>query len=165
MKGLIVLGLIGVVGVGLIFWMMQKSTGDQGISIAVACGNPGDGTVEINAAMDMGIMRREGLRQAVDVPLAVLWPEWVEEHFQLCDAAGKSVRLERVGQSLLINVNRMPGAPDFFLTARLRSGETYSFDYKPWRAKTTKYRHTFVAPADKTEMKRWNFELAEGPGR
>ncbi len=165
MKGLVVLGLIGVVGIGVTFWLMKECTSDQGISITLACGNPNDGTVAMHAAMDMGIMRREGLRQAPDVSEDVLWREWLDEHFQLRDAAGESVHIERVGQSLLINVNKMPGAPDFFLTARLRSGETYSFDYKPWRAKATKYRHTFVAPADKTEMKRWNFELAEGPGR
>ena len=164
MKPLIWLVAIGGLGLIAFFWMSSVMTGDQGIGITLAYGNIQGDLIEVNAAVDMGITRREGPRIDPNRSEQELWEEWLTEHFDLRDDSGARVELKRVGQSLLMDVMKMPGAPDFFLTAKLRTRVQYSFDYIPRRAESARYRYTFVAPAEKTGMKRRTFELVDNGG-
>ncbi len=159
MKGLVGLGVVGFLGCLGVWWLSVEAMSDQGFSIAMAHGHPADDGIQLHMVVDMGMTRREGPRQDKDGN--ILWDEWVEKHFELHEASGQRVEMHRLGQSMLIPANKVPGAQEFYLKAALRPGVNYTFDYLPKRAEPNRYRYTFSAPADTTPMKRHTFELVE----
>ena len=160
MKGLIGLGIVGLVGVGLVYWVASWSTSDPGIAIAHAFGNPAEDTIELHVAVYMG-PRTEPPRIDPDLSDLQLWQEWLDEHYQLRDDAGTTVEIERIGHSLLMPAHKVGGAPEFFLKAGLRQGTEYTFDFTPRRAEPNRYRYTFIAPAEGEGIKRKTFEPVE----
>ncbi len=162
MKGLIILFVVGVAACGVIVWLTQWGMSDPGIGVALAFGNPDEGTIEMHVAIDMGMPRRE--RPRANIKGTLLWDEWVADHFDLRDGNGQPVEITRIGYSMLIPEQKVGGAPEFYLKAVLQGGVSYTFDYIARKADAHLYRRTFVAPADTQQMKRWNFEPTERGG-
>lgn len=155
-RALIGLAVIAVVG----FWFTTRAmTKEGGRSVLVAFGNVVEDTIEIHTGVEMGMVRREGPR--LDRQANPLWEEWVQEHWKVRDATGAELPIERIGQTLLIDVNKVPGAPEFFLKIKLQRGKQYTFDYIPARAESKCYRWTFTAPDSQKPMHRPTWEPAE----
>jgi hypothetical protein len=89
------------------------------------------------------------------------WPEWIDAHFVLEDSGGTKVPLRQQNNSPLISVHEvsgMVGTHEFFISARLKSGESYTFTYTPVVAEGKRYTHGFTAPAQGTKVKQYMFE-------
>lgn len=161
MRGLVVLGIIGVVGAITSMVLMKKMNEDQGLPIAIAFGNPADNDVEVHVVITMGMKNTEYARVDFDTGTEY-WDEWVEEHFELRGDSGDTVSFIRTTHSGLINLQKAGSTFEFFLKGKVQGGENYTFDYIPKRAESRRYRHAFTAPAGEKKMKRYTFKLADG---
>jgi hypothetical protein len=150
---------LGVVGLGLWWWVAREMGKEGDMPIAVVFGDLKGESIEINLAVEMGMENREGPR--VDAANRVLWDEWVVEHFKIRDDAGGEAELSRVAQSALMDITKLPGAPEFCLKGRLTCGKQYTFDYIPHRAETKCYRWKFAAPSGPQKMQRAPFTPTE----
>jgi len=154
MRGLVGLGFIGVLlAAAIVFYMASGGpSGNDSFSVALAAGKVPSGAFELHVGVEFGMTRIEGPK--LKGPGST-WPEWVNEHFKLVDAAGKAIPLNRTNHSRLM---KGPGTWDFFLSAPATPGATYTLTYKPKRDETSSYRHTFTIPSTGMSMVRELFK-------
>ena len=69
------------------------------------------------------------------------------------------MEIARTGQSLLFDESKIPGAPEFYLRAKLQTGKKYTFDYVPRIHEPKCYRYQFDAPSEKTKVTRMTLPL------
>ena len=150
--------LVGLCGVGF-WWLQSKMTEKLGFMVGYAMGDPGEETIQMHVIVSMPMVNTEGRRRTKDGRLTT-WEEWIEEHFDLRDDAGRKVPLAREAWSSLIS-QQQASNPEFFMRAELRKGVNYIFDYIPIRDDWFRYRHNFTAPADSQPLVRATFEPAE----
>lgn len=152
MRGLIGLAIIGVLACLGMWWVMSEFYKDQGVPVALAMGNPKDGTVEFHAVVAMGMSSTE--RPRMTLKGGLLWDEWVDEHFDLRDASGERVPLRFRISSGLIPDHKTGGTPEGYVIGRVKSGVQHDFDYIPRRNESQRYRYTFTAADGDVPMKR-----------
>lgn len=144
---------------GIWFWGAREISKDPGIPVFLAFGKAKDGTMDLIWVVDMAMPRREGPK--IDAKGNQLWDLWVPDHFKVYDESGTHLELERAGGSQLFNETKIPGAPEFYLRAKVQAGKKYTFDYVPQVTEAKIYRHTFVAPGEQQTMERTMFALVE----
>ncbi len=145
------------VGVGVIF-LENEWHRDRGEQIGIAAGNPSSESLELNVVISRQMVTRDPPAHVAESG-AVLWQEWVPAHFELTDQAGQRVSMQRAGTSSIINP-RKAFNPEFYLTARVKPGGTYTLDYIPTVGATQRYRYIFTVPPEKMKYERVYFEPA-----
>jgi len=157
MKQLVILSVVILVACGIAYvWMQHEWSKDQGHLVGMAVGNPQDGELELHVVVSMAMVRADVVPTAGRAG-AQQWGQWIREHFELRDSAGKDVTFAREGHSNLIS-DQKAFNPEFFLRARLRARETYTFDYIPVKSEGRHYRHTFTVPAEGLSFHRAQFD-------
>ena len=163
MKGII--GLIVCLCIGTLI-MSMLLTGevvkDLGKRLPIAFGAALGDSIQIHLGVSPLVIK-------ADPPLsgrkkALSWPEWIEGHYQIHDASGNPIQLERMGTSGLLLGQKVAGAPEFVVWAELTKGASYTFDHVPIMAKTNRYRYSFSAPNEDTEGRTANFQTRSGRG-
>ncbi|HQL55087.1 MAG: hypothetical protein KA383_17630 [Phycisphaerae bacterium] len=144
----------GLVAYGVRHLRAQFS-GAEGFPVGFALGNAGSNSIELHVAVTHDMVKADP--PTITPNGVLLWNEWVPQHFELRDAAGQSVRLNRAGTSVVIN-ERKAFNPEFYLVARLTPGTTYSLDYIPYVGENKRHRHTFTATAAEQPFQRLIFE-------
>ena len=130
MKSLVVLAVLAfVVLVGFIFWLQYEGDRDKGHLVALACGNPRGDVLELQVVVSMRMVRLDPLKLKENGKFQTM-REWVEEHFELRDAAGAIVPLKREHFANLIPQAKV-GTPDSYLLVDLKPSTDYSLDYRP----------------------------------
>lgn len=159
MKSLVVLGVLAfLVLIGFLGWLQYESNRDKGHLIAFACGNPRGELLELQIVVSMRTVRLDPLERKEDGRFQT-WREWVEEHFELRDAAGSVVPLKRAHFANLIPQAKV-GTPDSYLLADLKPGTDYSLDYRPIGPIEGKsYRITFNTGTDGVPFARQQLDL------
>ena len=153
---LVVLIVMGVVAVG--WWAAQTGTQQNVFQVVMAFGFPKDGRIELHAVASMGMTATEPPRLDPSTG-RINWAEWVDEHFDLRDAAGKRENIFfKSGSDDVIPVNKVLGAAEGYLFAKVKQGADYTFDYIPKRAEARRFRHTFTAPTGNVPVDRINFK-------
>ena len=156
MKGVIILAvLLAMVGAGLYCGVMKEAMSDQGIWLLTAIGNLNEKNVEMVVSVELGATVRA--RPKVDSQMNPLWDEWIAEHYELTDDAGKVQPFTRIAHSLLVDERKVKTLSEFYVRYVLEKGRGYSLEYKPKRDKKGHYRHTFTAPSDTTPPERVHF--------
>ncbi len=157
MKAIGGIGLLIFVGLSL-YWFALAAGDDKDapIQIQVAFGAPGPNGVEMHAVVGVVMANRD--RATKDGRL-INWNEWVAGHFELKDADGNPVKIERRNNSSAIQQREVIGTQEFFLVATLTEGRSYAFDYIPTMANpAVRYRYTFSAPADAQKVRMADFQ-------
>jgi hypothetical protein len=157
MKGLMILLGIGVVTViALGWWYTAGMAADPGFRVPMAVGKGRAGGLEAHIAVSIPLMKLE--RPRVDRRTgAVYWTEWVEDHFELRDASGQPVRVQRSNFSSLIADGNV-GSPDLYLVAELKDGAEYTYDCVPVKGGPQRYRYAFTPRAAEDWFGRVHFE-------
>ncbi|MCH8250882.1 MAG: hypothetical protein IID36_00365 [Planctomycetes bacterium] len=160
MKGLITLAVIGLlIAMGAIYATGEWAFQDSGHLIAFACGNPSGDTVELQVAIPYRMTRLDPPRLDPQTGRFVRWSQWIEEHFELNDAAGNRIPLRRSNFANLIP-QRKVGTPDFYLSGSLPADSSFSFDYLPIGiAQSKRYRYEFSITEEGRPFERVAFEL------
>src|SRR5947207_12225677 len=99
MKGLIGLAVIGIIGVGGIWWLMAQANKDPGEPVMIALGNTHDGKVEFHVCIQMPMMKRGPLGGRGNPKD---WDEWLAGHFNLRSDSGDPVPFHLAAHSNLI---------------------------------------------------------------
>ncbi|MBI5866248.1 MAG: hypothetical protein HZB38_17395 [Planctomycetes bacterium] len=156
MRGLGVLAA-GVIVIAIMYFYFGSQVSKDIVTLPVAFGKPDAAGVEFNVAVSMFMPRKDPpkLRGAV-----VQWDEWVSDHFQLTDASGAKIPLQRVNFSKLMDDRESGGTPEFWLKATLKPGATYRFGLTPILP-APKYHYSLVAPTGESEATRVEFEEDE----
>jgi len=159
MKSMVVLAVLAfLVLIGLLGWLQYESNRDHGHLVAFACGNPREGTLELQIVVSMRMVRLDPRRFKENGKLQT-WREWVEEHFELRDAAGEVVPLKRAHFANLITQSKV-GTPDSYLLANLQPNADYSLDYRPiGPIEGRSYRVTFNTEAEGLPFARRQLDL------
>ncbi len=142
-----VVGLLVLAGVVVgMWWGASKVTTQDSFLVSLAFGFPKDDEIEMHVVISMGMTALEAPR--LD-PLKgkVNWEGWVTDHFELRDPAGEVVQLFYKSGSDVIPGNKIRGAAEGYLFARVKKGVEYTLDYTPKRAESTHFTHTFTAPS------------------
>ena len=159
----IFLGLFGVVIIGGYTFLQHQMVRDRGRLIAVAFGVPAGDTIQMHVAVsDMMTLRDPPQTTPKGV---ILWKDWVSEHWVLRDDSGERLDLRRLGMSALMMDSNAAGSPKFCMTATLKQGADYTFDFIPITAKSERYRYAFTAPSEPQDVWRMNFKPVEDDTR
>ncbi|UCD28387.1 MAG: hypothetical protein JSV03_15085 [Planctomycetota bacterium] len=153
------LGLLIFLAV-LVYWMSVYAGGeDVGIPIAIACGHPSEGEIEMHVVV--GVVMANQDRMKKDDEKIKPWPEWIKDHFILTDSLGNRLELNRQNHSSLIKPHEIVGTQEFFMVAKLKTGQSYSFDYIPDIDESQRYRHQFTAPVTAEKARQYTFNPVE----
>lgn len=155
-------GMVLFLGVAvLITYMGAKALkkAEESFLIGIAFGEPTKDVISVHVPIQVTMVRTEGpkLRNGV-----VQWFEWIDEHFDLRDDRGERVNLKKLEFSSLIT-SRDVAAPEFFIGAKIKPGEKYTFAYIPFVGGSQRYRHEFTAPSDATGFQRINLPPLTAP--
>lgn len=154
MKNLIVLFVIGLLIFSAVYYVTFKTSEDPGQNFGLAFGNADGDAIEMHTVIFGLTIRRDPPR--VDLKTGTTyWDEWVQNHFQLTDAAGNPVPLKReMGSSVIQGKDIKAGTPEFFLVAVLKKGAKYDFDFVPYRGSPDVYRYSFTCPSQDETIRR-----------
>jgi|CXWL01.1.fsa_nt_gi hypothetical protein len=154
MKGLIIFAIILVlVGGGIWVGLTKTLMSDTGLYILVASGDAGEGKVELNISVDLPFVFKESPRY--DERGNALWDEWIEQHYDMRDEAGKAVPGFRIAHSRFVDERKIKNLPEFYLKYVLDKGRKYTLVNHPFLAKKSKYTYTFTAepkPAERIQF-------------
>lgn len=157
MKQLVIISAVILIVCGIAYaWMQHEWSKDQGHLIGIAAGNPQGDELELHIVVSMAIVHADVLPTGGRGG-AILWNQWITDHFELRDSAGKDVTFVRDGHSTLIS-DQQAFNPEFFLRARVRGGQTYTFDYIPVKSEGRHYRRVFTIPAEGLPFQRAQFD-------
>jgi hypothetical protein len=158
---------IGGVGVllclGLFaFWLSKTSndTENAAVNIPFAFGKPSAGQLDMHIIVGVALANVSRSRE----PLTGKdknWNEWVKEHLIVKDLAGKTVPLTRQTSSNVVKpheVAQMVGTEEFFVVARLKTGQTYTLDYIGDLATGKTYRCQFTTPSQAEKSQQYRLE-------
>ena len=147
MKGIfIAAGVLVVLVVAGHTYMQHQMFKDKGRLVAVAFGAPGKDTIQMHVGISDLMTMRDPPKTTPKG--AVLWRDWIKEHWELRKAAGEKVVLQRLGTSALMQNAAAAGSPKFCLTAELEKGVDYEFDFIPILDEGKLYRYEFTAPSE-----------------
>lgn len=152
----VVVAVLAVVGYTL---LMREAERDDGFLVGFAVGSMNGPTGELHVIISREMTNIGPPRRSPNG--TVLWQEWAGDHFDLRGADGQSIRLVRAGTSSIIR-DYQSFNPEFFLTAVVRVGDTYTLDYIPETGQPRRYRYTFTVPPDGLAFSRQYFQLAPG---
>lgn len=157
-QALIGAAVILAVGFGTYAWLRHEWTKDRGHQVGWAIGkmNKDRGELHVIVTREMTII--EGPRGMLGG--APQWQDWVKDHFELKDAAGQRVQMNRAGTSTVIN-EREAFNPEFYVNAGVRIGTTYTIDYIPVVGQPKRYRHTFTVAPEGKEFERIYFPTVD----
>ena len=143
-----------------IYWMsVHTGSNEPDVGIQMAFGNPADNEIELHVVVGVLLANQDRAR-AKDLKLKS-WDEWMVEHFFLTDGAGETVELRRTKNSSLIKPHQVIGTEEFFMVARVRSGEEYTFDFVPTGEESIPRRCAFTAPAADEQIRLYMFKPVE----
>jgi hypothetical protein len=151
--GLFIFGALVLVG-GL--YMQAKLFSDAGRPLQLAYEAIDD--TEVEMALVVPIVMPAADRPRANERGFVLWDEWVEDHFQLYDSSDNLLPLRRSNHCRFIPARKVIGTEEFFLSAKLMSGQDYVFECVPVQAKSKRYRYSFTAPASNVGVEMVLFE-------
>ncbi|NLE61274.1 MAG: hypothetical protein GX616_23235 [Planctomycetes bacterium] len=156
-------------GIGLLiflvvlgYWLARTSTDTESraVDIPIAFGNVAGGQVEMHVVVGIALANVSAAKERSLKPRD--WNQWMRDHFLLTDPAGKKVDLSRQNNSKVIKpheVAQLVGTEEFFMIAKLKSGQSYTFDYVADLATGKSYRCQVVAPATAEKARQFRFEL------
>lgn len=158
MKQMVGLFVVGLVVIALITtYNLHEMTKDHGRWFVVAYGKPVSGEMPMHVALPIAI-------QGTDPPKLLPsgryqdWNEWIDDHFDLTDAAGKDIKIGRIAHTKLIG-EQDAGNVECYLDLRVKPGAAYTLDYIPVSTAPDKYRLEFTAPSAATDPERIQFDL------
>lgn len=163
-----VFGLTVVVCVGLlVYWVtsLPKSSGPS-LTIPIAWGNASGNQIEMNAVIGVALAHKSRKNEPGSVGKTKNWDEWVDTHCIIKSASGGPVKVSRRAESSIIpyrDVQQMVGTEEFYLSAKLKPGESCTFDYIIENPKPETYRCQLAAPAQAEKARMYNLELTQGP--
>ena len=100
MKQLVIGVVIILMLAGLGFWLLNREwTKDRGPQIGFALGNPIDGELELHVVVSRQMTMIQEPR--VSTSGAQQWLDWVKDHFDVRDAAGQRLALNRSSTSIV----------------------------------------------------------------
>ncbi len=157
MRQMLIIGgvILVLCGIGFV-WLDHEWHKDHGVVIGMAAGNPQEGELELHIVVSMGMVTAD-IVPAGGRGGALLWDQWISDHFSLRDAAGKNVTFAREGHSTLIS-DQKAFNPEFFLRARVKAGQTYTLDYTPVAGEPRRCRNTFTVPPEGLPFQRAQFD-------
>lgn len=160
MRGLGGLGLLGFLAAFGIYMMMASTAGSggAGISIPVAFGNPANGEIDMDIVVGVVMAASDRNPQPADGKFT--WEKWIASHFKLEGPSGP-MPLKRVNNSAVIREKDFRGTQEFFMTTKLKIGQSYHLDHIPKAGELKRYRYTFTAPALPEKVHNVTFELLE----
>jgi hypothetical protein len=162
MKRLVIWSVVIFVACGAgAWWLNSIWSKERGFLLGFAYGQTEFDGFELHVIVAMPMVNIEGPRLD-ERTAAVLWDEWVEQHFDLRDDADNSLKLVRAGSFSSLIPDEKAGNPEFFLKAEVTPGVTYTLDYKPERAVPKRYRHTFTALTEGQPLQRLYFKTVDG---
>jgi hypothetical protein len=136
-----------------VYWLSISAGGGQKevAQFQIAYGKPGANGIEMHIVI--GVVTANLDRTSKDGRL-LSWEEWIATHFELKDAGGNTLVLERRNNSNAIQQNQVIGTQEFFLVAALKPGQDYTLEYIPELKNPGRYRCAFTAPssAEKVRM-------------
>jgi hypothetical protein len=161
-----VLGLTVLVCVGLmVYWFTAvPKGGGPSLAIPIAWGNAKGDQVEMHAIVGVALAHRSRRGEKGSALKTPNWDEWVGTHCLLADAAGQRVKLERHNDSAIVGpqeIQETVSTEEFFLTARLKAGTSYTFDYTIEDPDPETYRCQFTAPAQAEKAQVHSFGLVK----
>ena len=155
----VLLALVVVAAFVINMTVLREVTRDQGKSLLMAYSEEGKDKILVHLAVTMGMYRKDPPRFSPTG--ASLDREWVDAHFQLYDASGNRVPIEKWGSDSLIDQSKAALAPELYLVAILDKGKEYVYEYVPDIRKPEKYRHEFSAPQDGQDPWHGKFVLVD----
>ncbi len=145
------------------YWFSLSAGGeDTGVDLPIAYGNVAGGQVDMDVLL--GVVMAHRTRQKDPPNAQRTADEWVRDHFVLTDSRGQKVPFARQSSSKLIKaheVQQLVGTEEFFLAAKLKVGESYTFDYM-LDPQGRPYRYRFTAPAKAEKVRTCRFEATGG---
>jgi hypothetical protein len=150
MKGLIILAIIIVlVGGGIWVGLTKTLMSDTGLYVLVASGDAPDDKIELNISVDLPFVFKEPPK--LDTQGNQLWDEWIAQHYDMRDEAGKIIPGFRIAHSQYVDERKIKNLPEFYLKYVLEKDRKYTLTNHPFLAKKTKYAYTFTAVAKPAE--------------
>ena len=147
------LGLLFGLG-GIMLWFLAISSGKEGMYLPIAFGNVAGNQVELNTIV--GVTLAATSRAHDKEQKYKSWDDWIDDHFVLTDATGKTFMLDRRGNSKIISrtdTTRTVCTEEFYLSATLTVGQPYVLEFIGDDESRTHYRHEFTAPAQVEKVK------------
>jgi len=156
MKQLVGFGVLLMLAVFGGFLFLGVASEERDYLVGLAIGNPQGDSIELHVAVSLGMANCEG-RKAImlsDGSVAAQNEfEWIDEHFILRDTDGNRVPLRKVGHSNIVSAGKALN-PEYFLVGQLKIGQSYTFDYKPFRDVPSVDRYAFTATAEGQKYER-----------
>jgi len=158
------LGLVGLLVV-MVYWLGLASGGEKAaLAIPIAWGQPGNGQIEMHAVIGVALANQSRRSEKTPSSKALDWNKWIQSHCILKAASGEAVPLLKANHSPIIKpheIQPMIGTEEFFLTAGLKAGTSYTFDYVIEEPQPTVYRCQFTAPHEPEKVRMYRFELTK----
>ncbi len=161
MKAVYIIAILLILG-GLGYWVAFKSgdTESAAVDIPLAFGKPSGGQVDMHVVIGVTLANITRARDSMSGKDKD-WNGWIKDHCVLKDSAGKPVSFTRQSSSNVIKPHeaaQMVGTEEFFMVARLKVGQTYTFDYIGDLATGKTYRCQFTAPSAAQKVQLHRFE-------
>lgn len=159
--GLGVLLFLAAIG----YWLAITSSGggETAIDIPLVFGSPTDGTIEMNAIIGISLANKSRKKEPMENGKPLGWNDWVKTHCILKASTGEQVTVSRTNGSKLLRmheIQQMVGTEEFFLDAKLKPGQAYTFDYIIETPETMIFRCPFTAPHAAEKVRPYHFVLA-----
>jgi len=151
--------LLFLAGVGYYFAVVSGG-GPPTIEVPMAFGEPKDGSMEMHGIIGVVLANKSRKNEPLAKDKPVGWNDWVKTHCILKSASGEQVPVTRTNGSNLIRSHEtqaMVGTEEFFLTAKVKPGQAYTFDYIIEVPEPVTFRCQFTTPQAAEKVKRFQF--------
>jgi hypothetical protein len=162
MKGRVILGFLVIMSAAGLYWLSGYiATRDQGYLVGYMCGNPVEGTLDIEVVIPFSVTGRDPPRLKPDGRLQTR-SEWMADHFDLRDGTGQQVRFRYADFADLIPRGKA-GTPDFYASGLVKMNTAYTFTYYPFgKVGGKRYEHAFATTGARRPFERARFLPVSG---
>lgn len=161
MKAFAGLGVILFLVITLYWMSAHAGTDEPDLGIQMAFGNAADNEIDLHVVVGVLLANKDRAKEKLLNIKPKSWDDWIVEHFFLTDSAGKRTELTRKTNSSLIRPHQVIGTEQFFMVARVKSGEDYTFDFVPTGEESITHRYLFTAPAVDEKVRLCMFKQVE----
>jgi hypothetical protein len=162
MKAVFVLSLVIFAGLLVYYFVgMPKDSGPT-LAIPIAFGAPTGGEIEMNAIIGVVLAHKSRKDERLSPTQPKSWDQWIDTHCIIKSASGQQVKLRRTVNSTIIpfpDVQATVGTEEFFLSARLKAGTAYTFDYIIDCPDPVVFRCGLPAPVAAERVRMYTFEV------
>ncbi|HOW72421.1 MAG TPA: hypothetical protein PKY77_17620 [Phycisphaerae bacterium] len=158
--GLGVLLFLG--GMGYYFAVVSGG-GETAIDIPLVFGNLKDGSIDMHAIIGVTLAHKSRKNEPLIEGKPKGWNDWVKTHCILKSSSGEQIAVNRTNGSKLVRmheIQQMVGTEEFFLEAKLKPGQAYTFDYIIEAPEAMIFRCQFTAPQADEKVKPYHFVLS-----